>query len=169
MLESLCSVFLWIRLYSRSSRITTQIVLLFVLQPISIQQQSQKNCQTALEYIFICKKCMQTRLNCALDIFATKGVNHTKNSMKYLRFHNACTNGMHYVLPTIYMHCFALFEVCTVTSVVEAASNCITRKNVLICQICVQNLKLHWGLALGNGTFLGVYNSRPHFRITFYH
>ena len=73
--------------------------------------------------------------------------------MKYVRFHNACINGMHYVLPTIYMPCFALFEVCTVTSVVEAASNCITRKNVLICQICVQNLKLHWGLALGNGTF----------------
>ena len=73
--------------------------------------------------------------------------------MKYVRFHNACINGMYYVLHTIYMHCFALFEVCTVTSVVEAASNCITRKNVLICQICVQNLKLHWGLALGNGTF----------------
>ena len=86
--------------------------------------------------------------------------------MKYVRFHNACINGMHYVLHTIYIysalcnvlhtiyiHCFALFEVCTVTSVVEAASNCITRKNVLICQICVQNLKLHWGLALGNGTF----------------
>ena len=73
--------------------------------------------------------------------------------MKCVRFHNACINDMHYVLHTIYMHCFALFEVCTVTSVVEAASKCITRKNVLICRICVQNLKLHWGLALGNENF----------------
>ena len=37
-----------------------------------------------------------------------------------------------------------------------AGTNCITRKNVRICEICKQNSKLHWTLALGSGTFLDV-------------
>ena len=37
-----------------------------------------------------------------------------------------------------------------------AATNCITRKNIRICQICKQNSKLQWSLAPGCGTFLDV-------------
>ena len=117
---SLCSVFLWIRLYSCSSRITTQIVRLFVLQPLSIKQQSESeklpNCIGI--HLHLQKVHANTLKLCLRHICDKMRKSQQKLYMKYERFLKACINGMHYALHTIYMHYFVLYEVCTVTSVV---------------------------------------------------
>ena len=74
-----------------------------------------------------------------------------------------------------YIHALPMLFACTVQCILShlqsvvcslqsACKVCLTllgptvllEKNVRICQICKQNSKLHWTLALGSGTFLDV-------------